>query len=336
MCGPETRPPRGDRLDYRWQFRGAAQSQRRYAGDTSLMTYSQHRVARTLIRARFSPLHTTGQKYDNGFHSCSCLFLSPFLSLALFLNMVLMFSLLIYFCKCISSWMLDIYTLDVLQAVLSSMTFWQAMSCQASGHTLPSAATCHGIPTTCPFSALAYVPFSLLVYVNLFWSCLVGLLRQRIQTAGLRRNLRRHRHVCPWTVFCNSTHQTNISIHTHSKCRSREMSTENWNTQPLRLLAIWLAGTWSVTSCVRLMPFAFVHLDRELLLFSSIERLDIHWGDVSINALVQICNEDRDDVNTCSKHTSTCRLRVAKLGVLFCHLVTKVSESGQQACPLYL
>jgi DDB1- and CUL4-associated factor 11 len=32
-------------------------------GDASLMTYSGHQVLQTLIRARFSPPHVTGQRY---------------------------------------------------------------------------------------------------------------------------------------------------------------------------------------------------------------------------------------------------------------------------------
>ena len=36
---------------------------RRVEGDTSVMTYTGHRVQQTLIRCHFSPLDTTGQKY---------------------------------------------------------------------------------------------------------------------------------------------------------------------------------------------------------------------------------------------------------------------------------
>jgi len=32
-------------------------------GDTSVRTYTGHRVLNTLIRARFSPMHSTGNKY---------------------------------------------------------------------------------------------------------------------------------------------------------------------------------------------------------------------------------------------------------------------------------
>ena len=38
-------------------------SRRKVEGDTSVMTYSGHRVQQTLIRCQFSPLETTGQKY---------------------------------------------------------------------------------------------------------------------------------------------------------------------------------------------------------------------------------------------------------------------------------
>jgi hypothetical protein len=48
------------RTDY---FDGLAADQYRLDGDSSLMTYSGHQVLQTLIRARFSPLHTTGQRY---------------------------------------------------------------------------------------------------------------------------------------------------------------------------------------------------------------------------------------------------------------------------------
>lgn len=33
------------------------------ADDTSIMTYRGHRVKKTLIRAKFSPMETTGQRY---------------------------------------------------------------------------------------------------------------------------------------------------------------------------------------------------------------------------------------------------------------------------------
>lgn len=38
-------------------------SKNKVEGDTSIMTYKGHVVRKTLIRSRFSPLHTTGQRY---------------------------------------------------------------------------------------------------------------------------------------------------------------------------------------------------------------------------------------------------------------------------------
>ena len=57
---------RGQAWDYRWE-NVPRQVHRRnkltVAGDTSVCTYSGHTVLNTLIRARFSPLHSTGNKY---------------------------------------------------------------------------------------------------------------------------------------------------------------------------------------------------------------------------------------------------------------------------------
>jgi len=50
--------------DYRWEV--APRRSRRLtqiSGDPSIMTYRGHSVLQTLIRARFSPAHSTGQKY---------------------------------------------------------------------------------------------------------------------------------------------------------------------------------------------------------------------------------------------------------------------------------
>lgn len=51
--------------DYRWQLVPRWQKRRKKTvpGDTSIKTYQGHVVTRTLIRARFSPLHSTGQRY---------------------------------------------------------------------------------------------------------------------------------------------------------------------------------------------------------------------------------------------------------------------------------
>eukprot|EP01147_Barroeca_monosierra_P007597 gene7597-7712_t len=56
--------PRLAMADYRWCL--VQPTQRRLRGDSSLMTYSGHRVARTLMRARFSP-ETTAQSTGNIF-----------------------------------------------------------------------------------------------------------------------------------------------------------------------------------------------------------------------------------------------------------------------------
>ncbi|XP_053218783.1 DDB1- and CUL4-associated factor 11 isoform X2 [Podarcis raffonei] len=50
--------------DYRWQqVPKKARRKSKLPGDTSLMTYRGHGVLHTLIRCRFSPLHSTGQQY---------------------------------------------------------------------------------------------------------------------------------------------------------------------------------------------------------------------------------------------------------------------------------
>jgi len=51
------------RWDYRWESAPKSVRRRKVEGDTSVMTYTGHTVLQTLIRARFSPKFTTGQKY---------------------------------------------------------------------------------------------------------------------------------------------------------------------------------------------------------------------------------------------------------------------------------
>ena len=64
MSPPDTEPPNVRSADYRYEnFRGMNASKCRIDQDTSLMTYSGHLVQRTLIRAKFSPMHSTGQRY---------------------------------------------------------------------------------------------------------------------------------------------------------------------------------------------------------------------------------------------------------------------------------
>ena len=49
--------------DYRWNDAPGFISQMRLRGDSSLCSYTGHRVLSTLIRAKFSPQHTTNSKY---------------------------------------------------------------------------------------------------------------------------------------------------------------------------------------------------------------------------------------------------------------------------------
>lgn len=51
--------------DYRWQAvpRRLYNSKQKLEGDTSIMTYRGHSVLKTLVRCRFSPIATTGQRY---------------------------------------------------------------------------------------------------------------------------------------------------------------------------------------------------------------------------------------------------------------------------------
>jgi len=53
------------RWDYRWERvpRNLAGAKRKVEGDSSVMTYTGHTVLQTLVRARFSPQFTTGQRY---------------------------------------------------------------------------------------------------------------------------------------------------------------------------------------------------------------------------------------------------------------------------------
>ena len=49
--------------DYRWEEYPARAHYVRHPQDNSLMTYRGHRVLATLIRAYFSPIHTTAQRF---------------------------------------------------------------------------------------------------------------------------------------------------------------------------------------------------------------------------------------------------------------------------------
>lgn len=66
MGDNSTEAPHLSNTDYRFAGALAHRPRRRLRGDMSLMTYSgAHSVVRTLIRARFSPAHSTGQR-------CAC------------------------------------------------------------------------------------------------------------------------------------------------------------------------------------------------------------------------------------------------------------------------
>uniref|UniRef100_A0A1B6CJX3 DDB1- and CUL4-associated factor 11 n=1 Tax=Clastoptera arizonana TaxID=38151 RepID=A0A1B6CJX3_9HEMI len=55
----------GQNWDYRWQKvpKKLSNTKGNLKGDTSIMTYRSHSVLQTLIRCRFSPMTTTGQRY---------------------------------------------------------------------------------------------------------------------------------------------------------------------------------------------------------------------------------------------------------------------------------
>eukprot|EP00878_Enallax_costatus_P018481 GHUV01019456.1.p1 GENE.GHUV01019456.1~~GHUV01019456.1.p1 ORF type:complete len:369 (+),score=74.08 GHUV01019456.1:1185-2291(+) len=57
------RRPAIPRWDYRWEEYPAAGYAVKHPDDVSLMTYRGHGVLQTLIRAYFSPMYTTGQRY---------------------------------------------------------------------------------------------------------------------------------------------------------------------------------------------------------------------------------------------------------------------------------
>jgi WD repeat-containing protein 23 len=52
-----------DMIDYRYQIVPSRYTRKISKHDTSLMTYTGHRILQTLIRCRFSPMNTTGQRY---------------------------------------------------------------------------------------------------------------------------------------------------------------------------------------------------------------------------------------------------------------------------------
>lgn len=65
-------PPNIRNFDYR--FRGGRRHRQVLDDDVSLMTYTGHTVAETLIRARFSPQHSTGQRYIYSGSADGCIY----------------------------------------------------------------------------------------------------------------------------------------------------------------------------------------------------------------------------------------------------------------------
>ncbi|GBF87871.1 hypothetical protein Rsub_00583 [Raphidocelis subcapitata] len=62
------------RFDYRWQPYPASGYEVAHPYDSSIQTYRGHRVLQTLIRAYFSPAHSTGQRYVYSGSSCGRIF----------------------------------------------------------------------------------------------------------------------------------------------------------------------------------------------------------------------------------------------------------------------
>ena len=52
--------------------------QRSVPGDSSVMTYRGHNVQKTLIRAKFSPPHTTGQRFIYTGSACGSVYSKAF------------------------------------------------------------------------------------------------------------------------------------------------------------------------------------------------------------------------------------------------------------------
>eukprot|EP01134_Creolimax_fragrantissima_P004116 CFRG4116T1 len=61
--GQDAETIHGPGTDFDYRYGNARTHQRENPNDTSLMTYRGHYVRRTLIRAKFSSLHTTGERY---------------------------------------------------------------------------------------------------------------------------------------------------------------------------------------------------------------------------------------------------------------------------------
>ena len=67
--------------DYRWQTAPKRVQRRTVPGDSSIMTYRGHSVQKTLIRAKFSPIHTTGQRFIYTGSSCGSVYSELILSM---------------------------------------------------------------------------------------------------------------------------------------------------------------------------------------------------------------------------------------------------------------
>ena len=61
--------------DYRWMDYPARNYNVRHPNDCSVQTFRGHYVATTLIRAYFSPLHTTGQRYVYSASADGCVYI---------------------------------------------------------------------------------------------------------------------------------------------------------------------------------------------------------------------------------------------------------------------
>ena len=71
--------------DCRWQTAPKRVQRRTVPGDSSIMTYRGHSVQKTLIRAKFSPIHTTGQRFIYTGSSCGSVYSELILSIMIFI-----------------------------------------------------------------------------------------------------------------------------------------------------------------------------------------------------------------------------------------------------------
>merc|ERR1711879_854795 len=80
--GQKTRKQKVPRFywDYRWQAYPGIPSEVQHPNDRSLMSFTGHAVLQTLIRCRWSPMETTGQRYILSGSQCGSLFVYDVLS----------------------------------------------------------------------------------------------------------------------------------------------------------------------------------------------------------------------------------------------------------------